>query len=89
MRPVMIVSNETSNRLDNDLMVCPITSRLRNDIFSLLLLDSMMTIPLNIVSEIRCNKIMTLRHNFITEKAGNLKESFNRFLLEKLFLAFK
>ena len=72
MRPVMIVSNDESNRLDNDIMVCPITSRLRGDIFSLVLLDSMITIPLNIVSEIRCNKIMTLRHNLITEKAGNL-----------------
>jgi len=89
MRPVMIVSNDESNRLDNDIMVCPITSRLRGDIFSLVLLDSMITIPLNIVSEIRCNKIMTLRHNLITEKAGNLQERFHKILIEKLFMAFK
>jgi mRNA-degrading endonuclease toxin of MazEF toxin-antitoxin module len=89
MRPVMIVSNKESNRLDNDLMVCPITSRLRADIFSLLLLDSMITIPMNIASELRCNKIMTLRHNLITEKAGNLHERFHKILLEKIFMAFK
>lgn len=89
MRPVMIVSNAESNSLDNDIMVCPITSRLRGDMFSLLLLDSMISIPLNIVSEIRCNKIMTLRHNLITEKAGCLNEIFHRILLQKLFLAFR
>ena len=89
MRPVIIVSNDESNRLDNDIMVCPITSKLRGDSFSFLLLDSMITIPLIIVSEIRCNKIMTLRHNLITEKAGNLHINFHRILLEKLYLAFK
>ncbi len=37
IRPVVIVSNSSSNSLDNDVLVCQITTTLRNDEFSFLL----------------------------------------------------
>jgi mRNA-degrading endonuclease toxin of MazEF toxin-antitoxin module len=45
LRPAIIVSNESSNSLDNDFLVCQITSKLREDKKSLskLLLDSLCT----------------------------------------------
>lgn len=36
-RPVLIISNEVSNAQDKDILVCQITTRLRNNAFSFLL----------------------------------------------------
>jgi mRNA-degrading endonuclease toxin of MazEF toxin-antitoxin module len=37
IRPVVVISNESSNSLDKDILVCQITTRLRNDPYSYLL----------------------------------------------------
>lgn len=61
IRPVVIVSNEISNQLDRDVLVCQITTRLRRDKFSYLLTDESLTISMPETCEIRCNKIATVR----------------------------
>ena len=61
LRPAIIVSNETSNHLDNDILVCPITTKIHDSIFSYPLDNNDLTQPLLPDSEVRCNKIMTIR----------------------------
>jgi mRNA-degrading endonuclease toxin of MazEF toxin-antitoxin module len=61
LRPAIIVSNEISNKLDNDVLVCPVTTKVRDSEFSFLLNNNDLTQPLLPGSEVRCNKIMTIR----------------------------
>jgi mRNA-degrading endonuclease toxin of MazEF toxin-antitoxin module len=61
LRPAIIVSNEKSNSLDKDVLICPITTKLRQTEFSYALKDEELTQPLLQESEVRCNKIMTIR----------------------------
>ncbi len=59
LRPAIVISNETSNKLDSDILVCPITTKI--DSFPTPLTDNDVTQPLLPGSEVRCNKIMTIR----------------------------
>jgi mRNA-degrading endonuclease toxin of MazEF toxin-antitoxin module len=34
LRPAIVISNEISNQLDNDILVCPITTKTRDSEFS-------------------------------------------------------
>jgi mRNA-degrading endonuclease toxin of MazEF toxin-antitoxin module len=61
IRPVVVVSNETSNSQDKDVLVCQITTRLRNNIYSYLLTNENLTAPMPEPCEVRCNKIATIR----------------------------
>ncbi|RYE09030.1 MAG: type II toxin-antitoxin system PemK/MazF family toxin [Sphingobacteriaceae bacterium] len=61
IRPVVVVSNKTSNDLDKDLLVCQVTTTLRNNKFSFLLEDKFLTVPMPQICEARCNKIATVR----------------------------
>jgi mRNA-degrading endonuclease toxin of MazEF toxin-antitoxin module len=61
IRPVVIISNKPSNDLDKDILVCQITTRLRNNIYSFLLSDENLTAPMPEACEARCNKIATVR----------------------------
>lgn len=64
-RPALIVSNDASNALDNDVLVCPITSTLRGDAFAVQLTGAMLTSSLPLDSEVRCNKVTTVRTSLI------------------------
>lgn len=74
IRPVVIVSNEISNSNDKDVLVCQITTKLRNNEFSFLLTDDVLTVPMPEVCEIRCNKISTIRvwNKIILGQVSNL-----------------
>ena len=61
LRPALIVSNDQSNSMDNDVLVCPLTTRIRNSKFSYQIINEDLTLPLPKDSEVRCNKIMTIR----------------------------
>ena len=87
-RPEIIVSNELSNGLDNDFLVCPITSKLRENEFSVVLTDEMLTNSLDLESEIRCNKIATIRKKLIVFKVGELLPEYHHKVLEKINSAF-
>ena len=89
LRPAIVISNTLSNNSDNDLLIAPITSILRNDIFSMQLVDNQLTISLPENSEIRCNKITTLRKSLVIRKISALKPAFHQELLEKIILALK
>jgi len=61
VRPVVIISNEVSNVQDNDVLVCQITTTLRNGNFSYLLNKERLTLSMPEICEVRCNKIATIR----------------------------
>ena len=88
LRPALIVSNEFSNNLDNDVMVCPITSRIRGDEFAIVLTDEMVSNPLDVESEIRCNKVTTIRNSLFSSKIGSLLPEHHNQVLEKIKSAF-
>ncbi len=61
IRPVVIVSNESSNNQDWDVLACQITTRLRQDIYSYAITNDKLTAPMPEPCEVRCNKIATIR----------------------------
>ena len=73
IRPVLIVSNSDSNSLDNDLIIVPITSKLRNQPFGIILTDDKLTSPLPTLSAVRCNKIHAIGKTRITGKIASLE----------------
>ena len=73
LRPAIIVSNQQSNSLDGDVLISPITSTIRESEFSYLLNDDDLISPLPKNSEIRCNKITTIRSTLIVNKISALK----------------
>lgn len=84
LRPAVVVSNKTSNDLDNDLLICPITSTIRKSDFSFILNDSDLTQPLPKNSEIRCNKIATIRNSLVFGKVSSLKPNSLKKVLEMI-----
>jgi len=90
LRPAIIVSNEKSNNLDNDVLVCPITTKIRNTEFSYTLKEEDLTQPLLQESEVRCNKIMTIRiwEKQIIGKLSEVTSKAREELLKKVKEAF-
>jgi mRNA-degrading endonuclease toxin of MazEF toxin-antitoxin module len=73
-RPAIVISNQKSNDLDDDLLICPITSAIRENEFSYQLEDKDTDEALPVQSEVRCNKIVTIRKSLIKRKFNNLKQ---------------
>jgi len=90
IRPVVVVSNETSNSQDKDILVCQITTRLRNNIYSYLLTNENVTFPMPELCEVRCNKIATVRvwDKIILNKISQLTPSALTSLLGKIKTVF-
>ncbi len=88
LRPALVVSNRISNGLDSDVMVCPITSRIRGDEFAIILKDGMVSIPLDAESELRCNKITNIRNSLFSDKISELLPEYHDQILEKIKSAF-
>lgn len=84
IRPAIVVSNELSNSMDNDLLICPITTTLRDTPFSFFLKNEALTFPLPKKSEVRCNKITTIRNHLVINKFSKLKTASLKVLLNKL-----
>ena len=61
--------------MDNDYLLCLITSNLRNDMFSYFLRNENLSRPLPKPSEVRCNKIVAIRENMIIGKFASLLNS--------------
>ena len=74
MRPAIVISNEISNNIDHDLIICPITTMLRRSVFSFLLDNGDLHEPLPQNSEVRCNKIATIRSNLVLSKISELSK---------------
>lgn len=72
IRPVLIVSNIEFNKLDNDLLIVPITSKLRDQPFEIILTNDKVTTPLPSLSAVRCNKLHTIRNNRIIGKIASV-----------------
>ena len=89
VRPAIVVNNRISNKLDNDLLICPITTTLRNTPFSFVINTSDVTTPLPEKSEIRCNKIYTLRNHFVISKLSFLKKDKHKLLIDKICSCFR
>ena len=88
LRPAIVVSNELSNGLDNDLIICPITTRLRESPFSFSLSNEDLLQPLPNEREVRCNKFATIRSSLILDRISALKADKVAKLAEVLKSAF-
>lgn len=74
LRPAIVISNEMSNQLDNDLIISPITTTLRKTVFSFSLTNNDVINPLPKNSEVRCNKFTTIRESLVLGKISELKK---------------
>lgn len=73
-RPVLVLSNQDSNRLDHDYIVLPITRTVRYELFSLVIESADVEGNLPIVSELRCNKPFTIRYSLLFDRIGVLSK---------------
>jgi len=89
LRPAVVVSNEVSNRLDNDLLIAQITSALRGDAFSFTLTDKEVTGQLPKTSEVRCNKIVTIRQQLVEGKLSAIQPEKLHVLIRKVIKSFE
>lgn len=89
-RPCLVISNKDSNDLDNDVLLCPITTNTRLNKFTVLLDNSDLSRSLPKKSELRANKIFTYKSSLVI---GKHCEIINDLLLEnilqKVFSAIK
>ncbi|KAB1065195.1 type II toxin-antitoxin system PemK/MazF family toxin [Salibacter halophilus] len=84
-RPCIIISNQTINDLDNDYLICPITTTNRLNKFSVPIENKFLSRSLPKSCEIRCNKIFTYREDKIKEKHCEIiDEDFLRNILDKV-----
>lgn len=88
-RPAVVISHEKSNRLDHDILICPVTSTLRKTIFSIEIKASDVTTTLPSTSEIRCNKIYTIKAENIIGKISSLKTNLLKKMIEVICMSFK
>ncbi|MBC3787848.1 type II toxin-antitoxin system PemK/MazF family toxin [Spirosoma utsteinense] len=87
IRPVIIVSNANSNALDNDLLILPITSRIRSELFEIVLTDEMTTVSLPARSAVRCNKLHTIRNTRIIGKIAAVTPTALKEIIKTVCLA--
>jgi len=87
-RPAVIVSNKKSNDLDEDVLICPITSTIRENEFSYKLTENDTKEPLPVQSEVRCNKIVTIRKSLIKTNFNLLEQQALLKMLRKVKSSF-
>jgi mRNA-degrading endonuclease toxin of MazEF toxin-antitoxin module len=61
-----VISNSASNVLDNDLLILPITSKIRGQAFEIVLSEENVSSPLPAVSVVQCDKLHTIRKTRIS-----------------------
>lgn len=88
-RPAVVVSHERSNQLDHDLIVAPVTSRIRGDAFSFLLTPDDTNVALPQMSEVRSNKMVTIRSMLMEKKITQLKPEALERLIEQVCETFR
>jgi mRNA interferase MazF len=71
-RPALVISNSKVNKT-RDIILAQITSTPRNDEFSFVITDTIVTHSLREYSEIRCHKIFTADKNLVTKKISKIK----------------
>ncbi|MCU0393468.1 MAG: type II toxin-antitoxin system PemK/MazF family toxin [Thermoflexibacter sp.] len=74
LRPALIISNELVNN-SLDCILLPITHVLRNDEFSFLLSDDLVSVPMKKTSEVRTHKVFVLEKRAIVKKIAELNEA--------------
>ena len=87
IRPALIISNEKSNADDMDYLFCPITSTQRSGYFSIELTNNDVVNPMQVVCEVRCNKVMTIREMRIRRKISALKFNKQKEVIERILKA--
>lgn len=71
-RPVLIISNNISNQLDDDYIVIPLTKAIREEPFSIIVSPTDIIDGHSVTGELRCNKPFTVRNNLFAEGIGRL-----------------
>ena len=74
-RPVLIISNNTSNQLDDDYIVIPLTKAIREEPFSIIVSPTDIIDGHSVTGELRCNKPFTVRNNLISDWIGKLEDA--------------
>jgi mRNA interferase MazF len=87
-RPAVVISNQKCNDLDDDLLICPITSTIRENEFSHLLKEQDTKETLPVQSEVWCNNIVTIRKSLIKRKFNHLKQQALRKVIQKVKSSF-
>ncbi len=82
IRPVLVISNSDSNLLDNDLLIIPVTSRIRGQLFEIILTEDKLTSPLPALSAVRCNKIHIIRNTRITGRIAAVNPTTLKYIVE-------
>ena len=84
-RPALVISNNRVHQNDHDVILLPVTSKLRNDDFSFVLDSGQLREgALPKTSEVRCHKPATVRSNLVIDKLNKLNTDALERVLEKV-----
>ena len=79
-RPAIIISNDVRNAKNDDIIICGITSNIRDEPYSIIIEQKDMNEGnLHFTSRIKADKIFTIHKNIIKRKLGRI----NKIILEK------
>ena len=73
-RPAIVISNSKINK-SHDVILAAITSTVYNDDFTFRIIDSIVTTPLRLHCEIRCDTLFTADKSIIIAKISALKKN--------------
>jgi mRNA-degrading endonuclease toxin of MazEF toxin-antitoxin module len=82
LRPALIISNDLVNS-SLDCVLLPITHILRNDEYSFLLSDDLVSAPMKQASEVRTHKVFVLEKKAIVKKIAVMNEEGFRQVMKK------
>lgn len=74
-RPALIISNSSNNSIDQDYILLQITSKIRNDSFVFNLSVNSLSSPIPVESQVRCNKLATVRTNLIAGRLSSVTKN--------------
>ena len=84
-RPALVISNIRVHQNDHDVILLPVTSKLRNDDFSFMLDSGQLREgALPKTSEVRCHKPATVRSNLVIDNLNKLNTDALERILEKV-----
>ncbi|MCU0393669.1 MAG: type II toxin-antitoxin system PemK/MazF family toxin [Thermoflexibacter sp.] len=73
LRPALVISNDLVNS-SLDCVLLPITHVLRNDDYSFLLSDDLVSVPMKQASEVRTHKVFVLEKKAIVKRIAVMNE---------------
>lgn len=83
-RPALVISTNEFNKKSSDIILVQLTTGESDDGNSIAINNSVLTTPLNYISEIRCHKILVAEQSIIIKPISNIKHHVVKKVVQKI-----